>query len=93
MAISARRHKADRHHITAKLCQNAHDRPIVYNLSESNRTQFASLGIFILIIVHYILLWLFPLSSIVTNIILLTLKQEHYNGHSGGSYKSGTPGH
>ena len=56
MAISARRHKADRQHIKAKVCQNAHDRPIVYNLSESNRSQFASLGIFVLIIANFILL-------------------------------------
>ena len=92
MAISARRHKADRQHLKAKVSQNAHDRPIVYNLSEANRTQFASFGIFLLIIYNFILLWLFSLSSIVIN-FLLTLKQEHYNGHSGGSYTGGTLGH
>ena len=36
MAILAGKHKADRQHIKAKMCQNAFDCPIVYNLSESN---------------------------------------------------------
>ena len=62
MAISARRHKADRQNIKAKVCHNAHDCPIVDNLSESNRMQFVSLGIFLLIIANFILLWLFRLS-------------------------------
>ena len=91
MAISTRRHKADRQHIKAQLCRNAHDRPIQFNLLESNSTQFASLGIFVLLIANFILLELFPLSSNFTN-FLFTLKQEHYNGHSGASYTSGTPG-
>ena len=56
MAISSRRYKSDRQHIKAKVCQNAHDRSIVYNLSESNRTQFASLKIFLLISAYFILL-------------------------------------
>ena len=92
MAILARRHESDRKHITAKVFQNAHDRSIVYNCSESNRTQFASLEIFVLIIANFILIWLFPLLSIVTN-FLLTLKHEYYNGHSEGSYTGGTPDH
>ena len=91
MAISARRHKANRQHMKAKVCQNAHDRLIVHNLSESNRTQFASLGIFVLIIANFILLWQLTLSSIVIN-FLLTLKIL-YNRHSGGSYTGESPGH
>ena len=65
---------------------------IVYNLSESKRTEFASMGIFVLIIVNFVLLWLFPLSTIVAN-FLIALKQEKNNGHPGGSYTGGPPGH
>ena len=69
-----------------------HDRHIVYNLSESKGTEFASMGIFVLTIVNFILLWLFPLSTIVAN-VLITLRQKHNNGHPGGSYTGGSPGH
>ena len=67
-------------------------RQIVYNLSETRRTEFVSIGIFVLIIVKFILLWLFPLSWIYAN-FLITLRQENNNGHSGGSYTGGPPGH
>ena len=40
ITYSARRHKADCQHINAKVCQNAHDRPIVYNLLGSYKTKF-----------------------------------------------------
>ena len=92
MGISARRHRADRQDIMDKVKSKAQDRQIVYNLSESNRTEFASMGIFVLIIVNFILLWLFPLSTIVAN-CLITLRQENNNGHPGGSYTGGPPGH
>ena len=64
------------------------DRQIVYNVSDSNRTKFASMKIFVLIIVNFLLLWLFPLSTIVAN-FLITLRQENNNGHPGGSYTGG----
>ena len=70
----------------------ATDRQIVYNLSDSKRTEFASMGIFVLIIVNFILLWLFPLSTIVAN-FLNALRQGNNNGHPGGSYTGGAPGH
>ena len=50
------------------------------------------MGIFVLIIVNFILLWLFPLSTIVTN-FLIALRQGNNNGHPGGSYTGGAPGH
>ena len=75
-----------------KLKTKAQDRQIVYNLSESNWTEFASMGIIILIIVNFLLLWLFPLSTIVAN-FLITLRQENNTGHPGGSYTGGPPGH
>ena len=75
-----------------KVKTKAQDRQIVYNLSESNRTEFASMGIFVLIIVNFILLWLFPLSTIVAK-FLITLRQDNNNGHFGGSYTGGPPGH
>ena len=65
---------------------------IVYNLYESKRREFASLGIFVLIIVNFILLWLFPLSTIIAN-FLIAVRQENNNGHPGGSYTGGAPGH
>ena len=75
-----------------KVTTKAQDRQIVYNISKSKRTEFASMGIFVLIIVNFILLWLFPLSTIYDN-FLITLRQESNNGHSGGSYTGGPPGH
>ena len=92
MGISVRRYRADRQGIMNKVKTKAQDRQIVYNLSESNRTEFALMGIFILIIVNFLLLWLFPLSTIVAN-FLTTLRQENNNGHPGGSYTGGQPGH
>ena len=67
MGISPRRYRADRQDIMDKVKTKAQDRQIVYNLSESKRTEFASMGIFVLIIVNCILCWLFPLSTIVAN--------------------------
>ena len=92
MGISARRYRADRQDIMNKVKTKAQDRHIVYNLSESKRTEFALMGIFVLIIVNFILLWLFPLSTIYAN-FLITLRQENNNGHSGGSYTGGPIGH
>ena len=92
MGISARRYRADRQDIMDKVKTKATKRQIVYNLSESKRTEFASIGIFELIIVNFILLWLFPLSTIVAN-FLIALKQENNDGHPGGSYMGGPPGH
>ena len=92
MGISPRRYRAGRQDIMDKVKTKAQDRQIVYNLSESKRTEFASIGIFILIIVNFILLWLFPLSIIVAN-FLIAIRQENNNGHSGRSYTGGPPGH
>ena len=75
-----------------KVKTKATKRQIVYNLSESKKTEFASIGIFVLIIVNYILLWQFPLSTIVAN-FLIALRQKNNNGHPGGSYTGGPPGH
>ena len=92
MGISARRYRADRQDIINKVKTKATDRKIVYNLPESKRTEFASMGIFLLIIANFILLWLFSLSTIVAN-FLIALRQENNNGHPGGSYTGGPPGH
>ena len=70
MGISARRYRADRQDIMAKVKIKATDRKIVYNLPESKRTEFASMGIFLLIIANFILLWLFQLSTIVANFLI-----------------------
>ena len=91
MGISARRYREDRQDIMDKVKTKSTKRQIVYNLSESKRTEFASIGIFELIIVNFILLWLFPLSTIIAN-FLSALRQEINNGHPGGSYTGGTPG-
>ena len=76
---------------TALTKPKAQDRQIVYNLSVSKRTEFASMGIFVLIIVNFILIWLLLLSTIYAN-FLIALRQENNNGHSGGSYTGGPPG-
>ena len=67
MDISSRRYRADRQDIMDKVKTKATTRQIVNNLSELKRTEFVSIGIFVLIIVYFILLWLFPLSTIVAN--------------------------
>ena len=85
MGISARRYRADRQNIMDKVKTKATKRQIVYNLSESKRTDFASMGIFLLIIVNFILRWLFPLSTIVANFVIAQRK-ENNNGHPGGFY-------
>ena len=85
MGISARRYRANRQDIMNKEKTEAQDRQIVYNLLESNRTEFALMGIFVLIIVYFILRWLLPLSTSVAN-CLIALRQENNNGHPGGSY-------
>ena len=92
MGIPPRRYRADRQDIMDKVTTKAQDRQIVYNLSESKRTEFASMGIFLLIIVNFVLLWLFPLSTIVAY-FLIALRPENNNGHPGGSYTGGPPGH
>ena len=74
MGISARRYRADRQGIMDKGKIKAKYRQIVYNLSESKKTEFASIGSFVLIIVNCILLLLFPLSRIVAN-LLIALRQ------------------
>ena len=75
-----------------KVNTKAQDPQIVYNLSKSRRTEFAALGSFVLIIVNFIFVWLFPLSTIVAN-FLIALRQENNNGHPGWSYTGGPPGH
>ena len=91
MGISPGRYRADGQDIMDKVKTKATKRQIVYNLSESRNTEFVSIEIFLLIIVNFILLWLFPLSTIVA-IILIALKQENNNGDFGGSNTGGLPG-
>ena len=90
MGISPRRYRRDRQNIINKVKTKAQDRQIVYNLSESKRTELASMLIFVLIIVNYILLWLFSLSTIIVK-FLIALRKDHNNGHPGGSYTGGAP--
>ena len=92
MGIYSRRYREDRQDIMDKVKTKAQDRQIVYNLSESNRTKFASMKIYVLIIVNFLLLWLFSLSTIVAN-FLITLRTENNNGHPGGSYTGKLPGY
>ena len=44
----------------------AQDRPKVFKLVVAKRTEFALIGIFVLQFVNLILLWLYPLSTVVT---------------------------
>ena len=92
MGISACRYRADRQDIMDKGKTKVQDRQIVYNLLELKKIEFASMGIFGLIIVNFILLWLFLLSTIFANFVI-ALRQENNNGHPGGSYTGGAPGH
>ena len=70
MGISTRQYRANRQDIMYKVKTKAQDRQIINNLSESKKTEFASMGNFLLIIVNFILLWLFPLSTIVSNVLI-----------------------
>ena len=54
MGISARRYRVDREDIMDKVKTKATKRQIVYNLSESGRTKFASIRILVLKIVNFI---------------------------------------
>ena len=92
MGISACRYRADRQDIMDKVKTKATKRQILYNLSESKKMKFASIKIFALIIGNFLLLWLFPLSTIFANFVI-ALKQENNNGHPQGSYTGGAPGH
>ena len=92
MGITPRGYLTDRQDIMDIMKTKTQNRQIVYNLSESKRTEFASMGIFVLIIVNFILLWLFRLSTIIAN-FLIALRQENNNIHPGGSYTGGAPGH
>ena len=69
MGISPRRYRADRQDIMDKVKTKALDRQIVYNRSESKKTEFASMGIFVLIIANFILLCLLLLSTPIANYI------------------------
>ena len=73
MGILARRYQEDRQDLMNKVKTKATKRHRVYNLSKSKRTKFVTIKIFVLIIVNFILLWLFPLSTIVAN-FLITLR-------------------
>ena len=91
MGISPRRYLANRQDIMDKVKTKAQYRHIIFNLSESKMREFSSIKIFVLIIVNFILLWLFPLLTIVAN-FLISLKQEN-NGHPERSYTGGPPEH
>ena len=67
MGILARRYRADLQNIMDKIKTNETKCQIVYHLLESKRTEFASIRIFVLIIVNFILLLPFSLSTIVAN--------------------------
>ena len=73
ISILARRYRADRQNLMDKVKFKAQDRPIVYNWSK--KTEFVSIGIFILIIVNFILFCLLLSSTIVANFII-ALRQE-----------------
>ena len=88
MGISAHQYRADSQDIMDKVTTITHDRQIVYNLSESKKTEFALIKSFVFIIVNFILLWLFKLSTIVANFVI-AIKQENYNGHPRWSYTGG----
>ena len=92
ISILFSRYPADRQNIMNKVKTKETDRQLVYNLSESKRTEFASMRIYVLIIVNFILLWLFPLSTIVAN-LLIALRQENNYRHPNGSFTGGPPGH
>ena len=92
MGISARRYRKNRQNIMDNVKTKATKRQIEYNLSESKRAEFVSIRIFVLIIVNFILLWPFLLSTIFVN-YLIALRQENNNGHSRKSYTGGPPGH
>ena len=70
---------------------NAQDRPKVFNLVVANTTKIALVEIFVLQFVNLILLWLYPLSTIVT-VLIRYLRNIKHNGLPGGSESDGSFG-
>ena len=70
----------------------AQDRPTVFNLVVSKRTEFALVGIFVLQFVNLILLWLYPLST-VDSFLIRNLNNTEQNGRHGGSNSGGLFGY
>ena len=68
LSISLRQNLAVRQDIMDQVNAKAQDRQIVYNLSILTRTDFASIRIFIIIIVNFKLLLLFTLTTIFANL-------------------------
>ena len=92
MGILDRRYRADRQDIMDKIKTKTQDRQIVYNFTESKRTEFSSIGIFVLIIVNFIFLWQFLLSTVGSN-FFISFRQENNNGHPGESSTGVPPAH
>ena len=68
------------------------DRQKVFNLALQRRTEAALVGIFILQIFNLILLWLYPISTAVSSLVIYLSNNTH-NGRPGGSNSCGPVGH
>ena len=68
------------------------DRQNVFKLALPRRTEAALVGIFILQIFNLILLWLYPISTAVSSLVIYLSNNTH-NGRPGGSNSGGPVGH
>ena len=66
MVLPDTQHILDKYTLTKP---KAPDCTTVFNLVVAQRTEFAQVGIFVLQFVNLILLWLYPLSTVVTLLI------------------------
>ena len=89
MVLPNTKHILDKNTLTKPKAQS---RPREINLVVAKRTEFALVGIFVLQFVNLILLWLYPLSTVVTLLIKYLTNTEH-NGHPEGSDSGGPFGY
>ena len=75
-----------------KMKPKSQDRLKVFNLAVAMKTEFALAGILILQFLNFILLWLYPLSTAVSSLVLYIRNNTHY-GRPGGPDSSQRPGY
>ena len=71
---------------------NTQDRQKVFNLAVPKRTEAVLVLIFILQIFNLILLWVYPLSTAVSSLVIY-LSNHTYNGRPGRPNSGGPVGH
>ena len=89
MVLLDTQHILDKNALTKPIAQ---DCLTVFNFVVALRTKFVLVEVFILQIVIFLLLWRYPLSTLVT-FVLRYLNNIEHNGRHGGSDSSGPFGY